>query len=185
MGNPKERFLEARKRLNPEGLVFSASASATSPAILPAVGVGTTYIIHELASMTNPSVVKVASIAILGACNTISIKTESKALQKDNYSASPISSTLNVVTDKPLVSSITGHLINFIPLSVLNPINLYAIATRNYTLLAQSEGAGSLALTTYYTTLNTLILKGKTEPFIKGVRKVRDVINRKITALQK
>lgn len=127
MPNLKEAFVSARQRINPEGLVFSVTASATSLAVLPPLGVGATYVIHEVASVTDPTLMKIAGIAVIAACNTVSVVKETNVLDSDNYSASPVSTTLNVLTGKPLLSSIGGHIANYAPITLFNPINAYAI----------------------------------------------------------
>lgn len=180
MPNVIESFRSARRRINPEGLVFSASVTAASTAILPAFSAGVTYAVHELAKETDPTLIKILAIGILGILNGASVTVETKALRSKEYSASPVSSTLYVLTGKPLLSSLGGHAINYAQISVLNPINIFSVATKNNELLVESEGSAAFILTIWLASLNTLVLKGKTQPFVNGVKKVRQVIGEKI-----
>src|SRR3989339_836804 len=129
MSNVLEAFKSARQRINPEGLLVSGACSYVSPAVMIPLEAGLTYAVHELAKDTDPNLLKIGVIGALAVANAVSVITESKALQRREYSASPVASALNILTERPLISSITGHLVNYAGLSVVNPINLAAIAT--------------------------------------------------------
>lgn len=179
MLNPIETLRSVRQRINPEGLMFSAAVTATSPAIIPSVGAGMTFIAHRLAQENDPDLTKIAAAGIIGLMNVASVVVETKALESHKYSASPISSSFYVLTDRPLLSSLFGHFVNYAQISVLNPINIFAVATKDTQLLIESEGAFSLALTSWFTSLNTLVLLDKTRPFIDSVKKIREAIQEK------
>lgn len=180
MPNIKESFRSARKRINSEGLMFSGAVTAISPAIIPTVGAGVTFAVHEIEKDADTALVRILTVGVLGLLNAASVATETKALRDHNYSASPLSSTLNVLTGKPLLSSLGGHLVNYAQLSALNPINIFSVATKNSELLLQSETALSLTLTAWFISLNSLVLQGKTQPFVEGVGKVRQAIRKRL-----
>ncbi len=179
MSRTIEAFRSARERINPEGLAFSTAVTFVSPAVLPAVSAGVTLAVHELAKETNPELMKILAIAVLGTLNALSVTAETKALKADNYSASPVSSSLHILTGKPLLSSLAGHALNYAHLSLLKPINWYAITTKNSELLIESEGSTTMMLTAWFTTLNALVLTGKTKPFVEKVKEVRLAIGNK------
>lgn len=179
MSRTIEAFLNARKRISPEGLAFSGAVTLTSPAVLPTVSAGVTYAIHEIARETDPTLTRVLAIGIIGLLGSVSVAIETKALKSNEYSASPTSSTLYFLTGRPLLSSLGGHAVNYGQISIINPINIFSAATRNNELLADSEISSTLVLTSWLTTLNALVLKGKTKPFTDGVKKMRQKIGRR------
>lgn len=179
MQNPIEVIRSARQRINPEGLMFSAAVTAASPAVLTSAASGMTFIIHQLAQEVDPNLMKIGTIGVISLLNIASVIAETKALKSHEYSASPVSSSLYILTGRPLISSLVGHLLNYAQISVLNPINVFAIATNNTELLIESEGSASLVLTAWFTTLNTLVLQGKTQPFVDKVRQIREGVQEK------
>jgi len=180
MPNIKEAYTNAKQRINPEGLAFTAASNVTSYVIFPPMEGAITYAAYEAANHLDQDLLKFFAVGLLGIANAASVGIESKALEHDNYSASMTSSTLNIVTGKPLVSAIGGHIGNYVGLTIFNPLNIFALSTKNYSLLLESEGAASVALTSYFITLNSLIINGKTQPFIDRVRKVREGITKRV-----
>lgn len=166
MPTPIESFRSARQRINPEGLAFSGAAALASPAVMLPVQAGLTYAIHEISKETDPTLLKFIAIGILGIANAVSIAAETKALNVDNYSAGPISSTVNILTGKSYLSSLVGHVANYVQLSIVNPINAAALITGNNQLLMESEAATALTFTGWSISMNALILTGRTRPVI-------------------
>lgn len=180
MSNPIEIFRSARQRIYPEGLLFSAAVTATSPFVLTPASAGLTFIIHQVTKETEPNVTKLAAAGAIGILSAISIAVETKALESHKYCASPTSSSFYILTGRPLISAICGHLVNYAQISILNPINLYAVATKDLGLLIESEGAAALTLAAWLITMNALVLKGKTRPFVNKVKQVREVLGEKL-----
>lgn len=171
-----EAFRCARQRINPEGLAVGAALSYISPAVMIPMQAGLTYVIHEIAQDADPDIFKICAIGLLGIANAISVGAETRTLRSNEYSASPVASTVNILTGKPLVSSIGSHLVNYAQLSILNPINAAAIWNQDTQLLAESASATSLTLTAWFTGLNILLSRGKTKEVIRGIQTARGVI---------
>jgi hypothetical protein len=180
MSRAIEAFRSARHRINPEGLAASTTLSAVSPFTMIPMEAGVTYAIHEAANITDPNLLKLAVIGILGIANAVSVNTEVDTLRKKNYSASPVGSALNIATGKPLLSSIGEHAVNYAQLSMLNPINAVALINGDGRLLLESAGATSLALTIWLTSMNTLISQGRIDPVVNRIKKTRQTIWSKI-----
>lgn len=171
MPNFIEAYRSARQRINPEGLAFSGAVTLSSPAVMLPLQAGITYAIHEIAKEANPTLLKFVAIGVLGIANAVSVAVETKALTNENYSASPVATSLNILTGKPLLSSIGGHFVNYAGLSVLSPIE--AVISGNNKVLLEGAVATTLTLPAWFTSLNTLVLTGKTRPFIETVAKAR------------
>ncbi len=177
MPNAIETFRSARQRINPEGLAFSGAVTLSSPIVMLPLQAGITYAVHEASKEANPTLLKFFTIGILAVANAASIAAETKALAKENYSASPVASTLNILTGKPLLSSLGGHLFNYAGLSALSPIEAAIVGDKK--VLLEGAIASSLTLPIWFTSLNTLVLTGKTRPFIETVARMRRVVEKK------
>ncbi|MCL4416864.1 MAG: hypothetical protein M1365_09235, partial [Actinobacteria bacterium] len=112
-------------------------------------------------------------------------KEEAKTLESNGYCASPVSSTFYVLTGKPLSSSIAGHAVNFVEATVANPLNIFSAVTNNRELLIENELSSLMVLGGWLTALNTLILQGKTRPFVDGVKKMRQSAVEKLKRKEK
>lgn len=166
----------ARQRINPEGLAISLTLAYTSPAVIVPLEAGLTYVIHEIGKGTDPNLLRLTAIGVFGLASAISVATEARALRVQEYSASPTASLLNVLTGRPFLAALGGHLFNYTQLLVLNPINMVAIISADGRLLAESVGSTSLALTLWLTTMNSLISAGRIQPVVEKIRAVRQSI---------
>lgn len=171
MKNLLEAYEGARRKVVPEGLAFSGAVTLSSPAVMLPIQAGLTYAAHEIAKDADPNLLKFIAIALIGIANAASVTAETKALSRENYSASPVATTLNILTGKPLLSSIGGHLVNYAGLSVLSPIEAAIAGDRK--VLLEGAVATTLTLPAWFTPLNTLVLTGKTRPFVEKVAGIR------------
>ena len=176
MPNIKEAYSSAMKRVNPEGLAISTTVAYASLGFIVPMEAGITYAIHEAAKVTDQSALGLGIAAVVGITNAVSVAVETRTLEKKKYSASPIGSALTAATGKPLASSIGEHIFNNVQLSILNPINAVAVVSNNPSLLVQSMAATSIALSLWDIPINSLILRGKIDPLVDGMRSVRKAV---------
>lgn len=160
------------QRINPEGLTVSTTAASLS-GLLWGVQGAMTLAMHELSNEVNPDLKKFIVIGTLGIINALSIAAETGSLRSKNYSASPLSSFFNIVSGKALGSSALSHLVNYTEATIINPINIAAVATSNSQLFWESELSAAYVFTGYSIFVNTLILTGATKFLTEPVRKVR------------
>ncbi len=156
-----------------------------SPAAIMPMQAGITYAVHEFGKEVSPDIYRIFVIGAIALINAISVATETKALTEKKYSSSPISSTLNIATDKPLVASLGSNAINYAQLSVLNPINAGALLTENGSLLLASAASTSIALGLWRTIMNTLIMQGKIDPVVNNIRKARETFTKRFKKTQR
>lgn len=174
--HPVELYRNARQRVNPEGLAISTTISTASLGVIVPMEAGITYVLHEVGKEVDPNILKFATIALLGIANMASVAIEAKTLKKKQYSSSPIGSTLNVATGKPLLSTVGELAFNHAQLTVFNPINAVAIANSDSQLLAESVAATSFTLSAWSIPMNTLILQGRIDPVVNKMREARQWI---------
>lgn len=174
----KQRYDSAKERINPEGLAVTSSIFLASiPSILP-IEATLTYAIHEL-SGDNPDLARAALVGVSGVANIASVALESRALKEKEYSASPYGSAFNIMTGKPVVSSVLEHAGNHAYLQLTNPISAIAIYNSDSQLLIDSIIATSLTIPLWFIPFNALILSGKTDPFVNKMKSVRESAMRK------
>lgn len=177
--NPKRWWNDAKGRINPEGIAVTSSITLASiPAILP-IEIGLTAAIHELSS-GSPDVGRFSAVVFSGVANAASVSLERRALREKEYSASPVGTTLNIMTGRPVLSSVLEHLGNYAYLTTTNPINAVAIYNQDAQLLIDSLIATSLTLPLWYMPFNKLILAGKIDPFVNKMKSIRESISERI-----
>lgn len=180
MVSVKEAWEQAKQRVNPEGLAISNILTGSSILIIPPLQAALTYAIHELSGEVPTDIVKLLSIGILGCINVASIYAETRTLNQERYSASPIASTLNVAIGNPSVASLLGHGINFMMSYGLNPINLLSIGSLvggdQGKLFAENAVGVGIALGSWNIGFNTLISTHRVEPVVNGMRNIRHKI---------
>lgn len=185
MSRFRESLRSARERINPEGAIVSTTISAASNAVMLPMEAGLTYLVHEATAITDPTLLKLAATAALGVANLASVRTQAKALKEKEYSASITGSTINILTGKPLLSSVGEHLLTYGILFFTNPINAVALISRNNELLMESAAASSFAYTFWATTWNRLIVNGRADPIVEKMRSARHSISQKFKNNQK
>lgn len=173
MFNVKENFRAMQQRFNPEGLAVSATLASASPfAIIPLHAL-LTIALHETGREVPTHTLQYIAIGMLGVSNIVSSYVESRALNGYNYSASPTASTINMMTGHAFLSSGFVHMSNFATFFLFNPVSAYAFVNGDGRLLTESAGSVTLALTSWRTAMNTLILQGKIQPVVKRIRTMR------------
>lgn len=179
MPSLRERYRSAKSRTNPEGVAVSSSIfMASIPSILP-IEAGLTTAVHQLSSGT-PDLARFTLIGISGAVNIASVALEARALREKEYSASPVGTTFNIMTGKPVVSSALEHLGNHIFLTLTNPINAIAVYNRDDQLLVDSLIATSLTIPVWFIPFNALIISGRIDPLVNGMKRIRESVRGKI-----
>jgi hypothetical protein len=168
-----EVIRNARERINPEGFAASTAISTASWGTFIPMEAGITYTIHEIAQQTDPNALKIAIAGGLGIANAASIALEARALRRKQYSASPVGTTLNIATGRPLISSVGEHVLNNVQLNLMNPINAVALLNNDPQLLSESVAATSFAITLWAGPINHLIAEGKADPLINTMKRVR------------
>jgi hypothetical protein len=180
MPNLRESYRAARQRVSFEGLSVSTTIAFGSNAVMIPLETVITEGIHQVGTVTDPNLFTFGGLILLAAANAISIRAEAKALREKLFSASPVASTLNIMTGKSYVSALGEHAFSYTTLSVLNPINAVAIINNDHQLLAESVGATLLAYPLWLTSMNTLISQGRVDPVVNGIRRVRKSVWAKI-----
>lgn len=175
-----ESYKAAKSRINPEGLLVSSAITATSNMVMIPMEVGITYAIHETSIITDPNLLKLFAIGIIGIANAASVKIQAKALEAKQYSASPVASTLNIMTGKSLLSSAAEHGFTYGVLNTLNPISATAIATGDSELLIDSIAATTMTYPIWAILNNSLILSDRIDPVINKMRNVRKGFSRRL-----
>ncbi len=173
MFNVRENFRTMQQRFNPEGLAVSATLASASPFAIVPLHALLTIALHETGKEVHTDTLKYIAVGLLGFSNMISSFVESRALQRYNYSASPTASTIHMMTGHSFLSSGFVHMSNFATFFLFNPVNAYAFVSGDERLLTESAASVALALTSWRTAMNTLILKGKIQPVVRTIRTTR------------
>lgn len=178
-----EAFQRAKHRINPEGLEISATLTGASIFVIPPLQAALTSVLHEISREVPPDVIKLGAVGILACLNAASIIVESRTLRKKQYSASPIASTINVATGKPILSSALGHIVNFAISSGLNPVNIVNIvslmAGDQGRMFAENAVGVGLALGLWNIGFNTLILNHRIDPVVKVMKNAQQAISKR------
>lgn len=179
MPSVRERYHSAKSRINPEGVAVSSSIfMASIPSILP-IEAGLTTAAHYLSAGT-PDLARLTLIGLSGAANIASVALEARSLREKEYSASPVGTSLNIMTGRPMMSSALEHLGNQAFLTLTNPINAIAVYNCDDQLLVDSLIATSLTIPVWFIPFNALIISGRTDPFVNGMKRIRESVLGKI-----
>jgi hypothetical protein len=184
MPDIRERLQQAKQRINPEGLAVSGTLAGASILAIPTVQAALTYSINEFSKEIPTDAIKYTALGILACTNLASIAIESRTLKKQQYSASPIASSINVATGKPVVSSALGHTVNFIQSYGLNPVNLISVgsllAGDQGRLFAENAIGVGVALGLWNIGFNSLISNNRIEPIVGKMRDIRQTISERL-----
>lgn len=189
MSRVREALQQAKQRINPEGLVISSTLTGASIFAIPTFQAALTYVLNEISREVPTNIIKLGAVGILACVNAASIVVESRTLRKKQYSASPIASTINVATGKPILSSSLGHIINFAQsYGLINPVNIantiQLIAGDQGRMFAENAVGVGLALGLWNIGFNTLILNHHIDPVVKGMRNARQAISKRFKRKQ-
>lgn len=88
----------------------NTTLSLASHAVMIPLEAGITYVVHEAGNDVDQTLLKILAIGIIGIANMASVAVETKTLQKQGYSASPVGSMLNTLTGKPVIASVGEHI---------------------------------------------------------------------------
>lgn len=124
-----KKYNAAKEAAHPDKILIAGLIAASSvPAIVP-LQIFLTYLTHETSKDISPEGIQILAVAIIGLANAISIAVETKALEKKQYSASPMSTILKVFIGNSLGISSAGHMINFVQIYLANPVHLLNFLT--------------------------------------------------------
>ena len=169
--SPREWWGNARSRVSPKALEITGAITAASVIVyLPAEQAGLTYAIHDLGGISH-DLINITAVG-LGMANAASVALEKYTLEDNGYSASPIGTPLNIITGKPLFSSVVEHVLDYIQLTA--PINLIALYNRDLQLLIDNFVAASVIIPFWNIFWNRLIILGKMDPFVDKIEEIKE-----------
>ncbi|MBI2074434.1 MAG: hypothetical protein HYT83_01195 [Candidatus Levybacteria bacterium] len=181
MSRLKEAIAAARQRVNPDGFAASLAISPIYSVIGGPIATGIAFGTHEVLREVDPELLKYFVIGILGAASLLSVVLEAKALELKKYCASPVASTIYGLTGNSVVGSSGGHFINLLELSAPSAVaNMLAALTENDTFIMESLGTTAFVWTTWFITMNTLVLSNKIDPVANGIKKVRKAAEKSV-----
>lgn len=187
MSNLRETYRSTRQwfdkqgeRRNPDGIGFAFIGSQIICAPLVGVQLFVAREMHEIANEIDANLAKFLVIAGLGIINGLSVLAETKAISKNEYSASIITNIANSITDRPLPSALISKTINYGLLAATNPINLYALVTGNSQFYMESTIAGSFIFSSWSIIANRGIASRFSTPLTERIKKGREKIGNKL-----
>jgi hypothetical protein len=179
MSKVKEALYSVRRRAHPEGVAISGTLMPASLMIMAPIGAGLTYAAHELGQSIDPNTMRVIAIGVIGIANAVSSAVQSRALREHGYSSSFSANLFHTMTGRPFLSAVGAHIGYAAQLALLNPFNYAALVNGDEKLFMEGMGASVVASTTWSTTMNTLIHRGKIEPVVRTLRNVRKAVFRR------
>lgn len=164
------------EKIPPEGIAITSAITLVSLSLVVPIEAGITAVVKS-ATTSDGDLARTAAVGLSVAANAASMFLEAKTLREKKYSSSPGGVILNAVTDEPLASSIAEHGLNLALLAATNPINYVALYNNDTQLLTDSLIASSLTVPLWNTIFNLLILKGRIDPVVEEVKKIKNKIS--------
>lgn len=159
-----------RQRIKPEAWTAALATDATSVVVLPFVQGLIALNTHTELDITSPK------LAAATALTAVSLLADWYALRKKGWDISIVGCIVQAISNRPSLSAITEHAINYI--GPFNFVNIGAIAagveTGNFSFLIDNILSAPFVLAPWYIVMNTSIGHGQAERFLKPIKRAEN-----------